>query len=180
MGDLVMCNYRSKDMCGNLLKAGFFDGPLKHGTAPRVGKTVDSALKYCNELLAEGGKCERLLPSTYSVWKIESKSECGDPTYSKFVYNHPTTDLRKSLLAVDYSMREEYELAQEPMFILFKGTLIFIWMLAMLVEVREIIKIMTLCLRFPSAEEFGDDAVLVEQDPSDPEDVRYRIQGLTL
>merc|ERR1719272_2797998 len=125
MGDLVMCNYRSKDMCGNLLKAGFFDGPLKHGTAPRVGKTVDSALKYCNELLAEGGKCERLLPSTYSVWKIESEIECGSPTYSKFVYNHPNTGTRKSLLAVDYSTREEYDMAQGKGFRLFKGILIF-------------------------------------------------------
>jgi len=179
MGDLVMCNYRSKDMCGNLLQSGFFDAALEHGTSPRVGKTIDSALKYCTDLLKDGGTCERLLPSTYSVWKIESEAECGGPTYSKFVYKHPETKLRKSLLAVDYSAREEYELAQNNMFMLFKGILIFTWLLAMLVEYREVIKIVTLCLRFPNADDFGDDAVLVEQDPSDPEDVRYRIQGLT-
>jgi hypothetical protein len=182
MGDLVMCNYRSKDMCGNLLKSGFFDGALKHGKAPRVGTTAESALKYCHDLLKDGGTCERLLPSTYSVWKIGSQIECGDPTYSKFVFRHPKTEIRKSLLEVDYSAREEYELAQDPMFMLFKGILIFTWLLAMLVEYREVIKIMTLCMRFPAAEDFlsrGEDAVLVEQDPSDPEDVRYRIQGLT-
>jgi len=178
MGDLVMCNYRSKDMCGNLLKSGFFDAALKHGTAPRVGKTAESALKYCYDLLSDGGACETLLPSTYSVWKIESNIECGSPSYSKFVFRHPKTDLRKSLLAVDYSAREEYQLAQDSMFMLFKGILIFIWMLAMLVEYREVIKIMTVCLRFPKADLFGDDAVIVEQDPSDPEDVRYRIQGI--
>lgn len=178
MGDLVMCNYRSKDMCGNLLEAGFFDAALKHGTAPRVGKTAETALKYCQDLLRDGGTCERLLPSTYSVWKIESENECGDPSYEKFVFRHPRTDMRKSLLTVDYSAREEYELAQDSTFILFKGSLIFLWMLAMLVEYREVFKIMTLCLRFPAADMFGDDAVLVEQDPSDPEDVRYRIQGL--
>eukprot|EP00746_Dinoflagellata_sp_MGD_P005943 gnl/MRDRNA2_/MRDRNA2_111530_c0_seq1.p1 gnl/MRDRNA2_/MRDRNA2_111530_c0~~gnl/MRDRNA2_/MRDRNA2_111530_c0_seq1.p1 ORF type:complete len:632 (-),score=111.84 gnl/MRDRNA2_/MRDRNA2_111530_c0_seq1:49-1944(-) len=179
MGDLVMCGYRSKDMCGNLLKAGFFDGALKHGTSPRVGNTAETALKYCHDLLEDGGKCERLLPSTYNVWKIQSNIECGNPSYSKFVYRHPKTDLRKSLLSVDYSVREEYELAQDPLFMLFKGVVIFTWMLAMLVEYREVIKIMTLCLRFPSAEAFGDDAVLIEQDPSDPEDVRFRIQGIT-
>jgi hypothetical protein len=179
MGDLVMCNYRSKDMCGNLLKSGFFDAALKHGTSPRVGNTAESALKYCYDLLVEGGKCERLLPSTYSVWKIESNGECGSPTYSKFVYRHPTTDVRKSLLAVDYSAREEYELAQNKLFMLFKGILIFTWLLAMLVEYREVIKIVTLCLRFPEAEPLGEDAVIVEQDPSDPEDVRYRILGIS-
>jgi hypothetical protein len=31
---------------------------------------------------------------------------------------------------------------------------------------------------FPDAASFGPDAVLVEQDPADPEDVRYRIQGI--
>jgi hypothetical protein len=183
MGDLVMCNYRSKDMCGNLLKSGFFDAALKHGTAPRVGTTAESALNYCHKLLEDGGTCERLLPSTYSVWKIESQIECGDPTYSKFVFRHPKSDMRKSLLAVDYSAREEYMLAQDSMFILFKGILIFTWLLAMLVEYREVIKIVTLCMRFPSAEEYearGEEAVLVQEDPSDPEDVRYVIQGLTL
>jgi len=38
---------------------------------------------------------------------------------------------------------------------------------------------LTWCMRFPDAEQFGDDAVIEEQDPSDPEDVRYRIQGIT-
>jgi len=49
----------------------------------------------------------------------------------------------------------------------------------MFVEFKEVYKIMTVCLRYPDAADFGEDAVLVEQDPSDPEDVRYRIQGIT-
>merc|ERR1719160_1733791 len=116
-------------MCPNLVQRGFFDAPMQFGTAPRVGTTIDSALKYCNDLLRDGGTCERLLPSTYNVWKIESQAECGSPSYSKFVFRHPKTDLRKSLLSVDYSVREEYELAQNKMFMLFKGILIFLWLL---------------------------------------------------
>merc|ERR1719515_53994 len=46
-------------------------------------------------------------------------------------------------------------------------------------EFRAIVKILTLCARYPDAAEYGEDAVLVEQDPADPEDVRYRIQGIT-
>jgi hypothetical protein len=179
MGDLIMCGYRSQDMCANLMKKGFFDMPLKHGTAPRVGTTIDSALKYCRKLLQPGGICEGLLPSTYTVWKISSEGECGSPAYDKFVYSHPSNGVKKSLLSVDYSARQEYELAQEFWFQVFKSIVLFTWLLLMFVEFKEVQKIMTVVMRYPDAENYGEDAVLMEQDPSDPEDVRYRIQGIT-
>jgi len=68
-GDIIMCLYRSPEMCANVLKMGAFDAPLKYATAPRVGTTINSALDYCYRLLKVGGTCERTLPSTYSVWK---------------------------------------------------------------------------------------------------------------
>mmetsp|Transcript_146654 Transcript_146654/g.470584 ORF Transcript_146654/g.470584 Transcript_146654/m.470584 type:complete len:224 (-) Transcript_146654:533-1204(-) len=75
-GDIIMCGCRNTDMCANLLQRGVFSAPLKYGTAPRVGKTIDSALEYCHKLLEEGGTCERTLPSTYSVWKKSSATQC--------------------------------------------------------------------------------------------------------
>lgn len=179
MGDLIMCGYRSPDMCANLLQRGFFDAPLKHKTAPRVGDTIASALKYCQGLLQPGGVCETLLPSTYTVWKISSEIECGDPSYSKFDYTNPRDGTKKSLLKVDYSAREEYELAQGFWFQVYKAIILFTWLLLLFVELKEVQKIATVCARYPDADDYGDDAVLVEQDPSDPEDVRYRIQGIT-
>jgi hypothetical protein len=179
MGDLIMCSYRSQDMCANLMERGFFDAPLKHGTAPRVGTTIKSALKYCRTLLQPGGMCEQLLPSTYSVWKIQSEIECGSPSYSSFQFTNPGNDETKTLLSVNYGTPEEYSLAQQPEFRVFKGIILFTWLLLMFVEFKEVQKIITVCLRYPDAEQFGEDAVLKEQDPSDPEDVRYRIQGIT-
>jgi len=179
MGDLVVCGYRSEDMCANLLQRGFFDMPLKHGTAPRVGTEIESALRYCRNLLSDGGVCSTFLPSTYSTWKVQSQAECGEPSYSKFTYTNPGNGVIKSLLSVDYGAREEYALAQEPQFRIFKGIILYIWLLLMFCEFKEAWKIITVVLRYPSAEAFGDDAVLMEQDPSDPEDVRYRIQGIT-
>jgi hypothetical protein len=123
--------------------------------------------------------CERNLPSTYAVWKITSQEECGSPSYEMFKFTNPGNNATKSLLRVDYSARQEYELAQEFLFQLFKGIIVFTWLLAMTAEYRDIVKILTLCGRIPDATVFGDDAVLVEQDPADPEDVRYRIQGIT-
>lgn len=179
MADIIMCGYRSQAMCGNLLERGVFDAPLKHGTSPRVGTTIDSALKYCRELLEPGGRCEQLLPSTYAVWKITSNEECGEPSYEMFKYTSPGNAQSKQLLKVDYSARQEYERAEEAWFKLFKGIIVFTWLLAMSVELKDVIKIMTLCLRHPDADDFGENAVLVQQDPADPEDVRYVIQGLT-
>merc|ERR1719155_459862 len=97
-----MCQYRSKDMCSNLMERGFFHGPLKYGTAPRVGTTIDSALKYCYDLLKDGGTCQRFLPSTYSVWRVASGNQCQAPSYSKFVYENPGNGVKKSMLEVDY------------------------------------------------------------------------------
>eukprot|EP00746_Dinoflagellata_sp_MGD_P016163 gnl/MRDRNA2_/MRDRNA2_136355_c0_seq1.p1 gnl/MRDRNA2_/MRDRNA2_136355_c0~~gnl/MRDRNA2_/MRDRNA2_136355_c0_seq1.p1 ORF type:complete len:594 (-),score=93.66 gnl/MRDRNA2_/MRDRNA2_136355_c0_seq1:17-1798(-) len=179
MGDIIMCGYRTKDMCPNLMKRGFFHAPLKYETAPRVGNTIDSALEYCYHLLAPGGTCELFLPSTYSVWKIESVQQCGEASFAKFSYTNPGDGVKKSLLEVDYQARSDYELGMTTLFNAYKGIILFLWLLAMLVEFREIVMIGTLALHYPDAEQFGEEAVLEEQDPADPEDVRFRIQGIT-
>lgn len=179
MGDLVICGYRSEDMCTNLLERGFFEKPLKHGTAPRVGTEIESALRYCRNLLSDGGVCSSLLPSTYATWKVQSQAECGEPSYSKFTYTNPGNGVIKSLLEVGYGAPDEYSLAQEPQFRIFKGIILYIWLLLMFSEFKEAWKIITVVMRYPDAAEFGDEAVLMERDPADPEDVRYRIQGIT-
>merc|ERR1719364_269142 len=178
MGDLIMCGYRSQDMCSNLLKRGFFHEALRTGKAPRVGTSIESALDYCRTLLQPGGTCEALLPSTYTVWKISSGIECGSPEYDKFSYTNPGNGQTKSLLEVNYSMPAEYELAQEFWFGVYKSIILYLWLLLMYAELKEILKIVSIVLYFPDADDFGDNAVIMEQDPADPEDVRFRIQGI--
>jgi len=199
MSDLIMCGYRSEDMCANLLERGFFHAPMKYNTSPRVGNTIDSALQYCKELLAPGGICARNLPSTYAVWQIASGAECGEPEHSQFQYTNPGSGETKSLVNVDYSSRLEYVLAQDLMFRLFKAIMIFAWLLLMMWDFRDVIKVLTFCARMPDAEVFqsedpdshpvipgrggsepyqSSEPVIMEQDPSDPEDVRYRIQAI--
>lgn len=179
MGDIAMCGYREQVMCPNLIKRGFFDTAFKHKTAPRVGETTETALAYCRGLLQPQGICEELLPSTYTVWKIASGGECGSESFSKFKYDNPGTGLTKSLLEVDYSARAEYELSQQFWFRVFKGIVLLVWVMVIFSEYKEIVKFISLAMYFPDAEQFGSDYVLVEVDPSDPEDVRYRLQGIT-
>lgn len=178
IGDISMCGYRDHLMCPNLIRRGFFESAFIHGTAPRVGKTTETAMAYCRGLLEPQGICEELLPSTYTVWKIASGIECGSTSFSKFKYYNPGTTLTKSLLAVRYSAVGDYELSQDNWFRVFKGIVLVIWTLLMYAEYKEIVKLVAFVVHFPNADDFGDDFVLIEQDPSDPEDVRYRLQGI--
>merc|ERR1719316_1707931 len=172
-GDIIMCGYRNELMCPNLLKRGVFHAPLKYHTAPRVGTTIDSALEYCYQLLKPGGTCQRTLPSTYSVWKISSANQCGGEDYSKFVYKNPGSGVVKSLLEVDYDSREKYERSKTLIFKVYKIIIIFLWLLSMCMEIKDIIIVFTWCARFPDEKEFGAEAVL------ENEDGEYTIQGIT-
>merc|ERR1719161_848693 len=182
MGDLIMCGYRNEEMCPNLLERGVFDAPLEFGTAPRVGTTIDSALTYCRELLRDGGTCQTTLPSTYSVWRIDSAQQCGAEENEKFTYTHPRDGGIKSLLTVDYAARRAFERSKTPVFLIFKGLIVAIWILAMIYELKNDIIVFTWVLRFPDAEQFGENAVKVVHDPSSTEDDRnkYIIQGISM
>jgi len=167
-------------MCPNVLRKGAFDAPLKYGTAPRVGTTINSALDYCYDLLRPGGTCELTLPSTYAVWKIESVSQCHAPTYEKFTFTNPgMTNVTKSLLAVDYEARQEFEKSKTALFQAYKTIIISLWFLSMLMEFKDQTIIFTWVMRFPDAREFGDDAVLENINPEDPSEATYQIQGIT-
>mmetsp|Transcript_106750 Transcript_106750/g.166734 ORF Transcript_106750/g.166734 Transcript_106750/m.166734 type:complete len:611 (-) Transcript_106750:98-1930(-) len=138
MGDIVMCGYRNEDMCGNLLKRGVFDVPLKEGKSPRVGTTINSAMQYCRGMLQPRGTCEVLLPSTYSTWKIESVAQCKMPKYKQFTYNHPKNGNVKSLLEVDYKARQRFARAKTTLFKVYKGFLVGFWMLLIISALREV------------------------------------------
>jgi len=138
MGDVAMCGYRSQDMCNNLLKRGVFDAALKHGTAPRVGTTTESALDYCREMLQPMGACERFLPSTYATWKIESVVQCETPKFTEFVYRNPGNGVKKSLLEVDYKARQKFENARTLLFQIYKGSICGVWILLIVSQLRSV------------------------------------------
>jgi len=177
-GDIIMCNYRTDEMCPNLLKRGFFDGPLSTGKSPRVGKTIDSALNYCYDLLRTGGVCDRSLPSTYSVWKKGSEKQCFDELYHKFTYKHPTTGQTKSLLQVDYKAVSDYEKGRNSkLFLTYKTIIITMFILCMYVEFKDIILVFSWVLSFPG-EDSVDEAVHEEHDEQGKVS-KYIINGIT-
>lgn len=64
------------------------------------------------------------------------------------------------------------------MFMFLESILIDLWRLIMMFEYRRMVEILTVCARMPRSEDLGDDVVIMDQDPSGPEEVRLRIQGL--
>jgi len=143
MGDIALCGYRNEDMCTNLLKRGVFHAALEHGTAPRVGTTIESALDYCRKMLQPMGSCERLLPSTYATWKIESAVQCHRPKFRPFVYENPGDGTKKSLLEVDYKARQRFESAQSTIFMVYKGSICGVWILLIVSQLRGVLKVLS-------------------------------------
>jgi len=178
-GDLIMCGYRNEKMCPNLLMRGIFDAPLKFGTAPRVGTTIESALEYCYGLLEEGGTCERTLPSTYSVWKKASSDQCLGEDFSKAVYAHPLSNKTKSMLKVDYDARKDYTMAaKSSLFFIYKMIILGMFLLSMFAELKDITTYATWVAKFPSESDFGGEGVRVEKNPEGNEEL-YFIQGVS-
>jgi len=180
-GDVIMCGYRNEKMCPNLLKRGVFDAPLRDGTSPRVGETINSALDFCHDLLRKGGVCERMLPSAYSSWRTLSEDECGTEQFTDFTYNHPTTGMGKSMLSVDYHARGEYEKGKaSELFLVYRFFIILTFVLSMFVELKDIIVMITWVMHFPSEDQFGEEFVKEQRDPANPEKVTgYTIQGIS-
>lgn len=181
-GDLIMCGYRNSDMCANLLERGVFEAPLKYGTSPRVGTTIESALAYCFDLLESGGECERTLPSTYSVWKKASDEQCYGPEYSKLVYTHPDKeqyDVSKSMLTVDYAANQDYSRnTANQLFTIFKAVIILLFFMTMFCEFKDIAVLFIWVLKFPAAT--ADLPEVCESiSAEDPSSVKYEIQATT-
>jgi len=178
-GDIIMCNYRNEEMCPNLLKRGFFDSPLTSGESPRVGKTIESALDYCYELLRKGGVCERTLPSTYSVWRQSSDQQCGTQIYHNFEYTHPKTGMTKSVLELDYKAVEDYEKGRvSKLFLVYKAIIMGMFVLCMFVELKDILVVVTWILTYPGEEDV-DEAVKEEKDAEGKVE-KYIIQGVSI
>lgn len=177
-GDIIMCGYRNSDMCPNLLQRGIFDAPIKYGTSPRVGNSIESAMDYCHELLDDGGTCDRTLPSAYATWKVESVTQCLAPSYSKFVYEDPKSGDTKSLLAVDYVARKDYEKGKESqLFRIYKCLIIGMFLLAMFEELKRICIVALWVKNFPSEAEFEEP--VVEEKDAEGHPVKYNVKGVS-
>jgi len=119
------------------------------------------------------------------VWKIESIEECKTPSYDKFIFSHPVTNVTKSLLTVDFEARQEYEKWQTRLFLTYKFFLLMVWLLYMVNEGKDIALSFTWILRFPSESNFTHaDPVTAELEETPRDDTTgrtvYKIKAISL
>ena len=119
---------------------------------------------------------EVTLPSTYSVWKVESSAECHDAEFEGTMYKHPKTQEPKSFLVVDYGARLSYERTQAPLFKVFLFIVLSLWFLSMVFELKGLIVVFSWIRAFPSSADFPEGEDVLEE--KDGDDLTYAIRGI--
>lgn len=140
IGEPTLCMYRDEDMCGNLFEKGVFTMAIEERDSGESQiKDLDSAKHFCREMLSH--KCERLLPSTYHVWKISAAAKCGAKEFEDITYDSPDGDENKWMVKVDFEKRIEHKVSQEWSFFVFLSILLIIFFLTMLDEWKGIFRV---------------------------------------
>eukprot|EP00928_Gymnodinium_smaydae_P014358 TRINITY_DN15240_c0_g1_i2.p1 TRINITY_DN15240_c0_g1~~TRINITY_DN15240_c0_g1_i2.p1 ORF type:complete len:400 (+),score=84.03 TRINITY_DN15240_c0_g1_i2:916-2115(+) len=132
---------------------------------------------YCRELLKPEGICETNLPSTYATWRRTSEQQCLAPKFESFIYTSPGSKLTKSFLAVNYEGVATFQEGAGLLFIVYKVMLVFVYLLGMLHELRDIICDLTFVAHFPNARDSqGNSCAKVLDEDGEP---RYVITAVT-
>lgn len=149
----VICVAHDVARCGELISKGIFDGAIGAGRRNTKGgvEDLDSALDYCQRMLAPGGMCEKTLPGSYMMYRSRVSEKCGPATYSTGVRYVNPKDGRDvmSTIGVKYSMVMQYETASSFQFCFFQGLILFLWFVNLVGEFKAIIQLADFIYSFP-------------------------------
>eukprot|EP00746_Dinoflagellata_sp_MGD_P113010 gnl/MRDRNA2_/MRDRNA2_50032_c0_seq1.p1 gnl/MRDRNA2_/MRDRNA2_50032_c0~~gnl/MRDRNA2_/MRDRNA2_50032_c0_seq1.p1 ORF type:complete len:668 (+),score=137.25 gnl/MRDRNA2_/MRDRNA2_50032_c0_seq1:107-2110(+) len=177
MGDAALCSYADPKVCGTLLSRGYFGEAMNPETSGKDIDDIDGALDYCVWMLTVGGGCDQSLPQIYKLFRAQRKVQCGDSSlYNGGVYRNPYSDVDKVYItAVWYSGLSKTMKADSATYLFFLFLVLQLWFLALLNEMKELLKLGEFCSVFPEAGEDGG----VEVSKNEDGDEQYRITGLT-
>merc|ERR1719428_2309058 len=176
MGDAALCSYADMQMCPTLLARGFFSeaiNPEHHG---KEITDIDGALDYCYFMLKNGGGCEQSLPQIYKLYRSMRHDQCGKGIFYpggifKSPY-HPTD--RVYIIANAYSNLSKYIKSDSLVYKCFLFLVLLLWLLALVGELREMVKLAEFTATFPSAEGSG-----IEVEKNEDGDEQYTITGIS-
>lgn len=158
----LLCMYGHENMCGNVLKRGFFDAGLQMGSRGPF-KDGKAALQYCQRVLRH--ECFQILPRTYQVWRLVSEQQCGETDLSQGLYQNPNRKERDlPILMVDFRKSKIYQSTQGFKFRLFLWILLSIFIIVMFLELKSILVALSWCIFFqsePESRHVASDAVEV-------------------
>jgi len=177
MGDAAICSYADPKVCGTLLDRGYFAGAFMSNHSGKNIQDIDGALDYCVWMLSVGGGCDQTLPQIYKLFRALRHEQCGDSSlYNGGLYKNPHHPVDKVYVtAVDYDGLGKHLKANEPTYMFFLFLVLQLWLLALLNEMRELVKLAEFCKVFPDA---GEDGGLEVVKSEDGEPDTYKITGL--
>jgi hypothetical protein len=177
MGDAAICSYADPKVCGTLLNRGFFAEAFHPDHPGKSIPDIDGALDYCVWMLTVGGGCDQSLPQIYKLFRALRHEQCGDSSlYNGGLYKNPHHEVdRVYVTAVDYDGMSKHTKADEPTYKFFLFLVLQLWFMALLNEMRELLKLGEFCVVFPEA---GEDGGLEVTKSEDGESESYNITGM--
>lgn len=154
-GDIMMCQFADVNMCTELAARGLFDGILDP-SSPAAGKglrDLNSAVDYCTEMLRDNGKCDKILPQTFTMYRKAREEQCGAVALSPGpLYEDPYNERdRLYTVQVNFSNVGKYYLASDRTYQVFLVLILMIWFISLIDELRELLKLTEFLWVFPDA-----------------------------
>lgn len=151
----LICSSNDASRCGQLLATGVFDGALKkEGGADKV-KNLDTAMEYCQSMLRTNGRCDKMLPVSYTMHRHRALAKCGTETYvsgPRYVNPHNQHDVMRTM-SVSYEKTSQYEQANRGSHIMFLSLILMIWYLRLLGEVAYLFQLVDFTWNMPVVED---------------------------
>jgi len=178
MGDAALCSYADPGMCPTLLARGFFSEAMNPKNNGKEIEDIDGALDYCIFMLKVGGGCDQSLPQIYKLYRATRFEQCGKGQFYPggiFRNPHHETD-RVYVIANAYTNLGKYLKSDSLIYKCFLFLVLLLWLLALVAELREMVKMAEFAATFPASQ--GSDGLKVEKGEGD-EDETYTLEGIT-
>jgi hypothetical protein len=152
-GLVALCVHTDVTLCGEMMKKNLFDGAMdpKNNGARGGVIDLDSAMGYCQRLVASGGICDTALPGTYVMYRSRLEEKCGSPIYhagSRYTNPHDEHDMLTTT-SVSYKNLALYENTHSPQFLFFLILLMIVWGINLVDELKDIIDLWDFIAHFP-------------------------------
>jgi len=177
MGDAALCSYADPNICPTLLARGYFNEAMNPKNGGKDIADIDGALDYCNFMLKVGGGCDQSLPMIYKLYRAKRHEQCGDGIlYPGGLYKNPHHEVDKVyVIANAYSSLKKQNKANSLIYQSFLFLVLLLWLLALVGELREMVKLGEFTAVFPAAE--GHEGLTVEK--NEDGDETFTITGIS-
>jgi len=189
-GDAMMCGLFDSNSCEAAARSGVFSSALAPGRVSAQAKGIhdlDSAIQYCYRMLQDGGGCEALLPMDFKRNREQRWERCGARSLvegGKYV-NPYDPEQSVHVLEATYAEVNAYQRATSRLFLFFLSLVIVLWLLSLVDEWREILKLGEFLIVYPGIPAGERGGAISPRSPRDVDtsinsksEVMYRIDGI--